>query len=175
MSFSRLLFNVALGLTDGLLTALMLTAGVLLHGTAGLAIGQALRVSTAAALSGLFTVLVSDYARLRGELSRAARELNLPSVRPLLQGRLSRKVRTQAVTAAFTTTACSFLGAMIPLTAAATCRVPWAAFLAASIALVVIGSVMGHIVRGRSLVWALLLLVGGAMIALAGVWLDVLG
>jgi predicted membrane protein (TIGR00267 family) len=173
MNSSRLLFNVALGLIDGLLTALVLTAGALLHGTANVAMGQALRVGVAAGLSGLFTVFVSDYARLRGELSHAARELNLTSVRPLLASRLSSKVRTQAAIAAFTTTACSFLGAMIPLASAAAWPVPWAAFLAASMALVIIGLVLGRIVGGRSLVWAGLLLVGGAAIGLAGVWLNV--
>ena len=175
MNSSRLLFNVALGLTDGLLTALVLTANVLLSGTTGVGMGQALRVSIAAALSGLFTVFVSDYARLRGELSHAAQELNLASVRPLLQSRLSKKVRAEAAIAALITTVCSFLGAMIPLVSAAVWRVPAAAFLAASTILVIIGFVLGRIVGGRSLIWAALLLVGGAIITLAGIWLDVVG
>ena len=119
MSTARLLFNVALGLIDGLLTALALTAGTLLRGTNDVGIDQALRVSVAAGLSGLFTMFVSDYARLRGELSHPARELNLASVRPLLASKLSAKVRRQAALAALTTTACSFLGAMIPLASAA--------------------------------------------------------
>jgi predicted membrane protein (TIGR00267 family) len=175
MSSSRLLFNVALGLTDGILTALILTAGALLRGTTDLQIDQALRVSVAAGLSALFTVFVSDYARLRGELSHSARELNLASVRPLLGSRLSAKVRAQAVIAAVTTTACSFLGSMIPLASAAAWQVAWAAFPAAAIALVLIGFILGHLVGGRSLVWAFLLLLGGAAIALAGIWLNVVG
>jgi predicted membrane protein (TIGR00267 family) len=175
MNSSRVLFNVALGLIDGLLTALVLTAGVLLHSTTGIGMSQALRVSIAAALSGLFTVFVSDYARLRGELSHAARELNLASVRSLLASRLSGKVRAQAAFGALITTACSFLGAMIPLASAAVWRVPAAAFVAASISLVSIGLVLGRIVAGRSLVWAALLLAGGGLITLAGIWLDVVG
>jgi len=127
MIASRLLFNVALGLTDGLLTALVLTAGVLFHGATSVGIGQALRVAAAAALSGLFTVFVSDYARLRGELLEPA-----------------------------------FIWPR-----------PWTAFLAASITLATIGLALGRIVGGRSLVRAVLLLVGGAAIALTGVWLDV--
>jgi VIT1/CCC1 family predicted Fe2+/Mn2+ transporter len=137
--------------------------------------GHALRVSIAGALSGLFTVLVSDYARLRGELSYAARELNLQSVRPLLASSLSSKVRTQAVISALITTACSFLGSMIPLVSAAVWRVPPAAFVAASTSLVIIGFVLGRILGGRSLVWAVLLLFGGGLITLAGIWLDVVG
>jgi|SRR5579875_1446076 predicted membrane protein (TIGR00267 family) len=175
MSSSQSLFNVALGLIDGLLTALVLTAGVLLHGTAKVGMDQAVRVSLAAGLSGLFTVFVSDYARLRGELSHAARELNLVSVRPLLASRLSGKVRRQAALDALTTTACSFVGAMIPLAAAAIWPVSSAAFIAASIALVSIGFVLGRVVGGPALLWAALLLVGGSAIAVAGVWLDVVG
>jgi hypothetical protein len=34
---------------------------------------------------------------------------------------------------------------------------------------------LGHLVGGRSLVWAFLLLLGGAAIALAGIWLNVVG
>jgi VIT1/CCC1 family predicted Fe2+/Mn2+ transporter len=175
MIASRLLFNVALGLTDGLLTALILTAGVLFHGTTGIGIGQALRVAAAAALSGLFTVFVSDYARLRGELRHAARELNLASVRPLLAGRLRSRMRAEAATAALTTTTCSFIGAMIPLGPAVIWPRPWTAPLAASLTLVIIGLALGRIVGGRSFVWAFLLLVGGAAITLTGVWLDVVG
>jgi predicted membrane protein (TIGR00267 family) len=175
MISSRLLFNVALGLTDGLLTALVLTAGVLSRGTASIGIDQASRVATAAALSGFFTVFVSDYARLRGELSHAARELNLPSVRRLLASKLSRKVRSEAAISAFITTACSFLGAMIPLAAVAISSAAWTAFLAAAIALIIIGFALGRIVGGNILVWAFLLFGGGAAITLAGVWLNVVG
>jgi VIT1/CCC1 family predicted Fe2+/Mn2+ transporter len=170
---ARSLFNVALGLTDGLLTALVLTAGTLVRGTARVDIGQALRVSTAAALSGLFTVLVSDYVRLRVELSHAAQELNLTSVRPLLASKLGSEIRRQALTAALITTACSFGGAMIPLTSAVLFRVGWAGPAAAAISLAAIGLALGRLFTGNSLLWAVLLLSGGATIALAGVLLHI--
>jgi hypothetical protein len=100
----------ALELTDGLLTALVLTAGVFMRGTVNVEICEALRISVATALSGLFTVFVSDYARPRDDLIYV-------------------------------------------------------------LALVIIGFTLGQHGRKR---WTLLLLVGGAMIALAGVWLDVM-
>jgi VIT1/CCC1 family predicted Fe2+/Mn2+ transporter len=170
---ARWLFNVALGLIDGLLTALVLTAGALVHGAVRVDKDQALRVSTAAALSGLFTVLVSDYVRLRVELSHSAQELNLTSVRPLLASRLASRVRRQALTAALVTTACSFGGAIIPLASAVLFRVGWAGPAAAAIFLVAIGLVFGRLLAGNPLTWAVLLLSGGAMIALAGLWLHI--
>jgi hypothetical protein len=170
---ARWLFNVALGLTDGLLTALVLTAGTLVGGAVRVSIDQAVRVSSAAALSGLFTVLVSDFVRLRVELSHAAQELNLTSVRPLLASRLGTKVRMQALAAALVTTACSFGGAMIPLASAALIRVGWAGPAAAGTSLVAIGAVFGRLLSGNPLIWAMLLFSGGAMISLVGVWLRI--
>jgi predicted membrane protein (TIGR00267 family) len=171
---SRVVFNTALGLTDGLLTALILAAGALTGSARALTLSNAFEVAAAGGLSGSFTLFVSEYSRLRFDLSRSARELNLSSARPLVSSRLGRQVLRQALFAAFIGSACSFIGALIPLTPGALWpQAVGLPLLIAGAALALLGGGLGWIVGGRRIVWAAALVVVGGVITAIGVSLNI--
>ncbi|HEU4742618.1 MAG TPA: hypothetical protein VFS50_13575 [Meiothermus sp.] len=75
--FRRLQFSVVLGMTDGILTALTLATGRMLNSEEPLSLSLALRISSVSLLTSLFMFFAAEYARLRGELVQAAKQLNL--------------------------------------------------------------------------------------------------
>jgi hypothetical protein len=85
--------DVVAGLIDGMLNALALAAGRLLHaGGEGVTISLALRVSVAAGATTIFVFFVAHYAQLRLELVRHERELNFTTHGRLAATSLGRRV-----------------------------------------------------------------------------------
>ncbi|WP_213069428.1 hypothetical protein [Methylomicrobium album] len=82
--------DLVAGWRDGILTALTLASGRLLDADTPIDAGLALRVATAAAVSGGFILFVAHYAELRSELIHAERQLNLRSHGCLAATRLGR-------------------------------------------------------------------------------------
>ena len=71
-------FAIIIGLTDGILTALILAFGHLVAGTRP-TVGLSLRIAVGSAICGVFVFFTAEYARLRGELLTAERQLNFSS------------------------------------------------------------------------------------------------
>jgi VIT1/CCC1 family predicted Fe2+/Mn2+ transporter len=171
----RILFATALGFSDGILTALMLAAGRLWNGDA-VSLDLTLRIAAAGALSGLATLFLAEYARLRLEMSRAAAQLNLATPHRLISSALGRAILKEATGTALISAFCSFLGALIPLlTAPVAPGVPAAPVAAALTALAALGGTLGRVLGGQLILWALALVGVGAAIGALGIWLNVLG
>ncbi len=171
----RILFATALGFSDGILTALMLAAGRLWVGDT-IPLDLTLRIAAAGALSGLATLFLAEYARLRLEMSRAAAQLNLATPNRLISSALGRAILEEATGTAMLSALCSFLGALIPLlTAPLAPGVPAVPVAAALAALAALGSTLGRVLGGRLVLWALALVGTGVVIAAMGIWLNVLG
>ena len=77
-----LLFPATIGLADGIITALVLVTGSILSG-AGLSPGLSERVAFGSAFVGTFSFFIAEYSRLRGEINKTSRQLNLSSPRLL--------------------------------------------------------------------------------------------
>jgi predicted membrane protein (TIGR00267 family) len=167
--------DLVAGLCDGILTALTLAAGKLLSANDPISIGLALRVATAAAVSGGFILFVAHYAELRGELVQAERQLNLLSRGHLATTRLGRAVLSEAVTGALIAAGCSFCGALLPLLVGAFLPgIPWFAIGVALGALAVLGGALGKVVYGSPLGWSIALLLGGLVLSYVGMRLKIL-
>lgn len=170
----NVLMPVVLGLSDGILTALALSAGRLVSANENLTIGLAIRIAVAALVSGAFVFFVSNYSRLRGELIRAETQLNLMSHGQFASSRLGRAVILEALGATILSGGSSFFGALIPLLTGASLQgLRWTAISVSLLSLGILGLVLARTVHGRYWLWCMTLICGGIVVLLIGVKLRV--
>lgn len=172
----KLMLPVVLGLCDGILTTLVLTAGRLTDAAQPMTLDFALRIALVAFLSGAFVFYVARYAELRGQLIHAERQLNMSAYGKLATGALGRAVRKEATVAAAASSCMGFCGALVPLLAAT--LVPqyrWTAIIAALVTLAVLGSILARVVHGATFRWIAGLVFGGILLTVLGVFLRVVG
>ena len=166
--------DLVAGVSDGILTALVLGAGHMIAGRTPVTWWLALRVSMAAAISGLFIFGVAHYAELRSELLEAERQLNLTQHGRLAATRLGRAAFFDALAGAVVAGISTFAGALMPLSVAVIApRTAGLSIGAALAALAVLGYLLARTVYGRPLRWVLALILGGAVLAYAGAKMDI--
>lgn len=172
--WQRQLLPIVLGVSDGVLTALILATGSLVDPRRHIAMNMALRISASALATGAFVFFVARYSQLRAELVVAERQLNLTSHGRLASSKLGRAVLSEAVVAASLSSLSSFVGAMIPLTVAA--LVPshgWAALAAALVTLALLGAGLAKVSFGSPLYWSSTLVAGGVVLSILGAQLRI--
>ena len=109
-----MLFATALGVSDGILNALILASATVLRGV-GLSFDLGVRVGLAALCSAVLTVFVAEYAEYRSQLIRAERQLLFTRSGRLAATSLGSAVLRDAVTVAVVAGLASFAGAALPL------------------------------------------------------------
>jgi predicted membrane protein (TIGR00267 family) len=167
-------FPLVIGFTDGILTALTLTAGRVVSATDPIDVGLAFRIAAASAISGLFVFFTAEYVRLRGELVRAERELNLARHGHLATTRLGQAVLRDAARGAVASSTSSFAGALVPLlVGVAFATLPWLSVLVSLAALAVLGVVAARASYANAVLWALALVAAGCVLTAAGVQLRI--
>ena len=170
------LLPLVLGFSDGILTALILAAGLLTEGKKTVTPGIAVRIATGALISGAFVFFVAHYAELRRELIRAERELSLMSHGKLAASHLGRAVLGEAIFSALISSVAAFLGALVPLGLAA--LVPayrWVSIIAALVTLALLGIGLARAVHGSVLRWSIGLAAGGGVLCIIGTYLKIVG
>jgi VIT1/CCC1 family predicted Fe2+/Mn2+ transporter len=166
--------DLVAGLTDGILTALTLGAGHMLLSGSQITVGLAFRVACAAAISGAFIFLVAHYADLRGELVEAERQLNLTSHGRLAASHLGLAAFFDAATKAMIASACTFVGALLPmLVGALIARPRWLPMAVSIIALSLLGFFLARRVWGRAWRWVLALALAGVVLTYIGAKLKI--
>ncbi|GGM76425.1 hypothetical protein GCM10007108_12940 [Thermogymnomonas acidicola] len=168
----RLLFPVTIGLSDGIITSLMIAASRMAE-PSSVSAYFALRVAAGSAIVGMFSFFVAEYSRLRNELSRSSRQLGYPSPSFLLRTRLGRSILVEAITGTSASGVSGFTGALIPLAAAAFTLSPYAPFLAAFVSLVLLGIGLARAVSGSYITWPTGMLALGILMALVGMALHI--
>lgn len=165
---------LVLGVTDGMLNALTLAASSILDGGAGISLLLALRVGTAALVTAGFTMFVADYAERRVALARAERQLNMTRPGQLANSRLGRQAVRESLTAMTVAGLSSLAGAAAPLLVGALLTVPpWIVLAATVLSLAALGWVIGGMVQGRRLLWAVSMFVGGVAVTVVGLELHI--
>lgn len=169
--------DVVAGLIDGILNALALAAGRLVHTAGdGATLSLALRVSIAAGATTIFVFFVAHYAELRLELIRHERELNLTEHGRLAATRLGRRVFRESLSKAILAAVFSLAGALFPLLL---CTVlpfpPWLGLAITILALGVLGALLARTFYGSPWAWGGALFIGGIVLALVGMKLDLVG
>jgi VIT1/CCC1 family predicted Fe2+/Mn2+ transporter len=168
------MFALLIGVVDGILTALTLAAGRVLSVADALDSTLAFRISAASALSGALVFFVAEYARQRGELVRAERQLSLTAHGRLAATRLGRAALYDAASGAALAIICNFLGALVPLLIGV--ALPSVSWLAAVVAIAILGALGIGIARAiywNPLRWAMVLMLAGALLTLIGVQLHI--
>lgn len=168
------LFPVVLGLTDGILSALTLTAGRLTNPDHPVTMSLVIRVSLVAFTTGAFVFLVAEYSRLRRELIHAERELNLLSHGHMATGRLGRQIWVESLWASAVSSVSSFFGSLIPLIAGVLFSgARWASVGTALAALAALGVGLARTFHGHAIWWSACLVLGGVALSVVGVWLAI--
>lgn len=161
--------DLVAGFCDGILTALTLAGGKIVHSDSPVDVGLALRIAAASAISGAFIFFVAHYAELRGELHEAERQLTLTSHGRLAKSRLGRTVLFESMIGAFIASVCGFWGTFFPLVIAVLVpTAPWLGIVAAHVGLAVLGVFLAMTVHGRPFYWAGSLVVSGGILAYIG-------
>lgn len=165
---------LALGLSDGILNALVLASAALIHSGSGITFTLAMKVGCVAFVTSVFTMFAAEYAEQRARLSRATHELNLSGSGHLATTGLRHRVRREAAQAAAIASVSSFVGATIPLTVAgADKHAPWLGLAVAIALLGLLGAALAASFGGQWPVWATGLVVAGAAVAAIGSWLNI--
>ncbi|NLU76684.1 hypothetical protein HCC61_29370 [Streptomyces sp. HNM0575] len=165
---------LVLGLTDGLLTALTLSADSLTSSGAGVDLFLSVRVGCVALVTSAFTVFVADYAERRAELTRASEQLNLTRRGQLATTRLGRLARYRALTASLVASTSGFLAAALPLMVGALIPGPaWGVIVVVVAALMALGAVLARILAGSTGRWVLAMGLGGVAITWIGIQLHI--
>jgi predicted membrane protein (TIGR00267 family) len=163
-----------LGLMDGLLNALTLTAASLVGNGSPVTYELAFRVGAVALATSAFAVFVADYAERRAYLVRASRQLNLTAHGHLATTRLGRLAMDRSLLATAVACAASFTGATLPLlVGAALPGVSWVVAVLAVAALAGLGAFLGQLFAERPGRWAAALGCGGVAVTGLGVWLHI--
>jgi len=172
--FAKNRLDFVAGLSDGILTALILAGGSLFHPGSPISLGLALRVAAAAAAVGAFIFFVAHYADLRKELVDAERQLNLLEHGRFATTRLGKAVLRESLVSAMIDSGCTFAGALIPLLASMIFPgQSWVGGAVALAALGLLGFLLGRVVYGSPLRWALGLILAGALVAGIGMKLHI--
>ncbi len=172
MNRLNLLFPFTLGLSDGVITTLMLIARSLLAGES-IGLGLALRVAFGAAFVGAFSFFIAEYSRLREEISRTSRQLNLRSPAYLIKGKIGRDIMLEAGLGTSVSAVTGFTGSMIPL--AFSLLLPQDGLLSivvAVVALAGLGAGLSRSVKGNYAFWILTMVLVGILVTIIGYYLN---
>lgn len=170
----RWMLPVALGVSDGILNALILASAVFVDHGKTMTLGFAARVGCVALVTAVFTMFVAEYADLRAGLAQASRQLNLSASGRLATTHLGQQVRRDALQAAAIAGLASFVGAVLPLAlAAAMPSVAWMGLAVAVVLLGALGVAIAASVGGNGRRWSAGLIMAGAVVAVVGVQLRI--
>jgi VIT1/CCC1 family predicted Fe2+/Mn2+ transporter len=179
MSWFRRLWNreyrlaIVMGCVDGILTAMVLTAGRMLEHGSPIDASLVLRVAVSSLATAGFIFFVARYTEYRGRLVRAETQLNMTEHGRLAASQLGRSVLHDAMSEACISGACSFAGAALPLAIAMLIPAVPLLAIALSIGLLsILGFMLGRTVHGSPGVWAMSLLIGGVLMTVVGVQLH---
>jgi VIT1/CCC1 family predicted Fe2+/Mn2+ transporter len=170
----RWMLPFSLGVSDGILNALILASAPLFHGGSSITVGLAMRVGCVAFVTAVFTMFIAEYSELRSRLSRSTQQLNLSAHGHLAATRLGRQVVFEAAQAAVVASASSFVGAVAPLLIAGSIPgAPWLGLVVAIALLSMLGVALAASVGGDWRRWAGGLVVAGGLVAVIGSYLNV--
>ena len=168
------LLPLVLGITDGILNALTLSAGAIIRGGDAIGASLALRVGIVALVTAGFTMFVADYAERRSSLVRAAHQLNMTRPGQLAATALGKQVFKESVMATAVAGIASLIGAGVPLFASAILPGPsWVVLVLTIGCLGALGGALGSLMHARRYHWAAAMLLGGIAIAAIGTWLNI--
>ncbi len=170
---NRFLFPVAIGLIDGLITALIIASHAILN---DLSISEfaAIRISWGSSLVGATSYLVAEYGRRRTDMVRVARHLNPGNLRPSKNRFVRLGILLDSVTGGAIALGMGFIGSMIPLMSYSVFNMnPYISLGITFLALGITGIYMGMEAEGSSVMWVTALILVGITMLFLGNYLRI--
>lgn len=134
-----------------------------------------MKLAAVTACTTSFVFFVAHYAQLRSELVHAARELNLLSHGHLATTQLGRQIFREALVNAAVASVCGIVGSTIPL--AMSFIAPALPFVGIALTIALLGALgcwLAISVFGSPLLWASGLMLGGLVVTMIGLELNIL-
>ncbi len=170
----KFLFPTSIGLSDGIITALILAAGGILNG-GGIDLFISIKISFGSAFAGTFSYFIAQYAGLNEELHRTAKQLNLKSTNYLLKGKLGNEIFLESLSGSIIAAICGFFGALIPLLSSLVIRnniiIP---LVFSYVSLGILGLFISKTTSGRSSFWIAVMITIGIIVTIAGFYLKLI-
>jgi predicted membrane protein (TIGR00267 family) len=167
-------FAAVLGLMDGMLTAVTLSAGRLVQAHDALSFSLAMRVAVASAVAGGAVFFTAELARRNHELVHAERQLSLLSHGKLASTRLGHFALVESSRAALIVVGSNFAGALFPLIVGLLFpRLPWISIGLTIASLGILGEVVARKTYRSRVLWISSLMLAGAGLSALGVWLRI--
>lgn len=168
MTKPNFLFPLTLGLSDGIITTLMLISNSIIH-ESHIGTNLALRVAFGSAFVGGFSYFIAEYTRLRSEISRTSKQLILRSPSYLIRSKIGRDILIESVLGTALSVGSGFLGSMIPLSFSLVLPSDGLISIMVAIgALSVMGLGIARSVRGNYIFWLMTMIVLGVIVTYIG-------
>ena len=171
----KLIFYIIIGIADGIITALLFTTGLILHGKETVSIYMAMRISAGAALPSVFTFFIAEYTERRKNLMHVSKELNLTSSLSLLDTQLGKTVFYKSIILTVIGVISGFSGAMLPLSISALIPdISWLPILVSVVILGLFGFVLSFYIQGKTISWVTAMMIIGIFFAFIGDMLNII-
>ncbi len=171
---NQVLFPLAIGISDGIITALILSSGGIFADRITLSL--AIRISFGSAFAGMFSFFIAQFAGLNEELRRTAFQLNMKGARSLMRGRLGRDIFLESLQGTLIAFACSFFGALIPLSSSIISEsFIWIPFIVSYILLAFLGLFISRTTKSSPAMWSAIMIGIGLAVTFAGYYLKIVG
>lgn len=167
------LFPIVLGLTDGIITSLVFTAG-LLDRSSAITLILILRISIGSSVIGAFSFFIANYTELREELITVGTKLNPAKPTHLLESSQGIRIVSESIVEASLALGSGFLGAFLTLFPAY--AFPEVGILSLSLALAILsilGVLISRYLYGGPFRWALIFVIVGLITILLGMYLNI--
>ncbi len=172
MNNSNIIFPLTLGLSDGIITTLMLISRTVIEGNFS-GIDLAFRIAFGSSFVGGFSFFIAEYSKLRGEISHSSRQLMLRSPSYLVKSRIGKDILVESVAGTGASILSGFVGAMLPLSLAILfpTRGLIAIYLADG-AMALLGAGIAKSVNGNYIFWIITMFVLGIAVTVLGNFLN---
>ncbi len=170
----RFMFYVTIGITDGMITTLLFTAGEMLHGKENINLSLVIRLAIGVAFPNMFTFFVAEYTGLRQDLIHASRELNISSPMRLINSRLGKIILRKAIILTLIGTISGFIGAVLPLLiSTAIPNISWLPIAISISILGIFGVILSIYIHGKPIRWFVAMVFVGILFTITGSMLHI--
>ncbi len=168
------IFYATIGITDGIITTLLFTAGEILNGEKNINLSLVIRLAIGVAFPNIFTFFVAEYTRLRQDLIHASRELNISSPLRLINSRLGKMILRKAIMLTLIGTTSGFIGAILPLLISIMMpNISWLPIVISIFILGIFGVILSIYIHGKPMRWFVAMVFIGTLFAIVGSTLHI--
>lgn len=164
---------MAIGLIDGLITALIIASNAILSDLS-MPFSAAIRISGASSMVGATSYLVAEYGKMRTDMVRIARHLNPVTLKSSKNRSVQLRILLDSILGGSVALSFGFMGSMIPLGFYSLFGSnPLISIVVTFIALSVTGIYMGYEAEGSALMWIIALDTVGILMLILGNYLRI--